>query len=657
MICEVRANRDMPLRPWSQELSSPATALPRQGRAGFRARGSSSAGPGKPPWPNPGCGWRAIRAEAPAAWALVLLWLLALQAHAASLTATLDRDTTYVGEPVTLSLTFEGGEPRGTPAVPEVANLRIVSAGRQSSLQIINGQTSATLTYNYQVTPTQPGDYTIPAIRAQVGTRTLATQPLKLKVLKADAAAGGGAGDPLGQFAFLKLIVPKTEVYVGEVIPIEIRLYVYDAENLQNPQLSADGFTLGHMPQGAQSRAQVGNAIYHLVSWKLSATAAKAGDLKLGPAECRLVLKVPVANRRQRDPWGFFDDDPFGFFGNRVQRVPKTLWSETHAMRVLPVPKTNAPPGFTGAVGQYTWSISVSPTNVALGDPITLKTVIAGRGSFDNLSLPPLTLRDFKVYPPTSKIETTDSLGLEGSKTFEQVVVPQSADLKEVPALAFSFFDPEKKLFTTLHQPATPLVVRPAAAAAPVPAVVAASPADPGSPPPPADIVHIKTRPGPLVALSGPLLLQPWFVALQGLPVLAFLAALVWRRRQEALANNPRLRRRRQVAHTVKAGLRELQRLAAAQRSEEFFATVFRLLQEQLGERLDLPASAITEAVIEERLKPAGAPAQTIAAVDQLFQTCNQARYAPETSTRELLSLVPKVEEALEKLQQLDVAK
>jgi hypothetical protein len=592
-----------------------------------------------------------------AIFVVVLFWLQVGATHAATFTATLDRDTTYVGEPVTLSLSFEGGEPRTPPSVPGVANLRIVSTGRQSSIQIIGGETTASLSYNYQITPTQPGDYTIPALRVQVGGQTLTSQPLKLKVLKADATAGGAGGDALANFAFLKLIVPKTEVYVGEVIPVEIRLYVYDAENLQNPQLNAEGFTLGNMPPGAQSRVQVGNAIYHLVSWKLSATAAKAGNLQLGPAECPLVLKVPVTNRRQRDPWGFFDDDPFGFFGNRVQRVPKTLVSETHAMRVLPVPKTNAPPSFTGAVGKYSLSMNVAPTNVALGDPITIKTVISGRGSLDNLSLPALALRDFKVYPPTSKIDTTDALGLEGSKTFEQVVVPQTTELKEVPALAFSFFDPEQKSFTTLSQPATPLVVRPASGSAQAPTVLAVPAARPGSPPPPTDIVHIKTRPGRLVALSGPLLLQPWFVALQGVPVLAFFTAFVWRKRQDTLANNPRLRRRRQVAQTVKAGLRELERLATARRNEEFFATVFRLLQEQLGERLDLPASAITEAVLEERLRPAGAPAETLSAVDQLFQTCNQARYAPQQSTEELLSLVPKVEQALEKLQRLDVAK
>ena len=131
------------------------------------------------------------------------------------------------------------------------------------------------------------------------------------------------------------------------------------------------------------------------------------------------------------------------------------------------------------------------------------------------------------------------------------------------------------------------------------------------------------------------------------------MTALVWRRREENLANNPRLRRQRQVARTVREGLAALRRLAGANRSEEFFAAIFRLLQEQLGERLDLPASAITEAIVDERLRPRGAPAETLVALQELFQACNQARYAPQRSGPELESLVPKVEAALQQLQQL----
>jgi hypothetical protein len=138
-------------------------------------------------------------------------------------------------------------------------------------------------------------------------------------------------------------------------------------------------------------------------------------------------------------------------------------------------------------------------------------------------------------------------------------------------------------------------------------------------------------------------------------PLLAWLSVLLWRKREQSLANNPQLRRRRQVAASVRDGLAELRRLAAANQAEEFFATTFRLLQEQLGERLDLPASAITEAVLEERLRPCGVAEETLAALAGMFQTCNQARYAPQQSSQELASLAPKIESVLRQLQHLNL--
>ena len=78
-----------------------------------------------------------------------------------------------------------------------------------------------------------------------------------------------------------------------------------------------------------------------------------------------------------------------------------------------------------------------------------------------------------------------------------------------------------------------------------------------------------------------------------------------------------------------------------------------RLLQEQLGERLDLPASAITEAVIEERLRPRGVPEATLGSLHELFQTCNLARYAPIKTSQELAAIIPNLEAILRELQAL----
>src|SRR5205807_1282848 len=167
--------------------------------------------------------------------------------------------------------------------------------------------------------------------------------------------------------------------------------------------------------------------------------------------------------------------------------------------------------------------------------------------------------RDFNTYPPTTKVETTDQLGVKGTKSFEQIIVPQSTDVKELPSISFSFFDTERKAYRTVTQPALPLIVRPGGSA-PAPTVMTANRPTQANAPPPQDIVPIKQRMGALAQVGPPLIQQPWFLALQTVPLLAWISALVWRKRADSLANNPRLRRQRKVARIIHDGLLDLRR-------------------------------------------------------------------------------------------------
>jgi len=137
----------------------------------------------------------------------------------------------------------------------------------------------------------------------------------------------------------------------------------------------------------------------------------------------------------------------------------------------------------------------------------------------------------------------------------------------------------------------------------------------------------------------------------QAVPFLAFIAAFFWRKRTDNLANNPRLRRQRAVAQQVREGLSELKQLAAQNKPDDFFALLFRLLQEQLGERLDCPASAITENVIDEHPELRRAPQPMLDALRELFLLCNQARYAPVRGSGELSSVAAKFEKTTGELQ------
>ncbi len=583
-----------------------------------------------------------------AGFCLALLWLAAVPAHAASFTASLDNDTLTLGQSTTLSLTFEGGSPRNTPVLPDIPGLQISYVGPSSQFSFINGQTSSTVTHHFTVTPDRIGDFVIPALTAEVEGVRLTSQPLQLRVVQPSAASTLQIGSG-SQVAFMKLTLPADKVYAGEAVTAKLEIYLRDdVQNYGNIQFTgtpADGFVLGKNASGQRYRTQIGNRVYTVIPISVALTVAKTGNVSLGPFTASMVVVLPSPNQG--------GDAFFNQFFNQGQQKEVTLATDPINVESSPLPAENAPPNFNGAIGQYTMAVTAGPTNVTVGDPITVRIQISGRGDLGSLTLPNQSAwHDFTVYPPTSRVETTDPLGLQGTKTFEEIVAPQNSDVHELPSFSFSYFDPDTGSYRTLTEPSVALAVR-SAGATPVPTVTAAQTANPQSPARPEDILPIKDDLGALAQAGPPLITRPAFLILQTLPILAWLAAFVWRKRTDNLANNPRLRRQRQVAQRVRNGLNDLRRLATENNSDEFFAALFRLLQEQLGERLDLPASSITEAVIEERLVPLGMSEPALNGLRELFQFCNQARYAPIRGSAELNSVVGQFEKVITELQGL----
>jgi hypothetical protein len=565
---------------------------------------------------------------------------------AASFTATLDRDTVNVGEAVTLSLNFEGGSPKAVPALPNIPNLKLGSTAQSSSFKFINGQMNSTVTYTYQLTPTQPGEFMIPALKAEIEAQTFTSAPLKLKVAKNNSSPIT-ATNADKEMVLLRIVSPKKEMFVGEVMPLQLELYVRSgigAEQVQ-PQVRGEGLTAGNPVKGSERDVQIGNSVFRCVQVLIPVTAIKTGKFNLS-ADCALTLQVP-SNSRGRDPF-----DPFGVFGRTELKPTIVSTPQAEAFTILALPKQNVPENFKGAIGNYSLSVSAAPTNVTVGDPITIKVQISGRGQLEPLALPEQTSwTDFKTYPPTSKVETRDQLGLQGTKTFEQVVVPQNPEIARLPSFSFSFFNPDERRYHTLTNAPIPLVVKPSRS---LPSLnTNASQKDE---PHAQDIVHIKQRLGTTAAIRAPLITQGWFLATQSIPVLAFLGFVAWRRQNEKLASNPRLRRERHVAQVIRQGSQELRFYAAENHSEEFFATTIRLLQEQLGALLDVPASSITEAVIDEKLRPRAVPEENLLALRELFHVANQARYAPDHKHGELQAMIPKIETTLVQLAKLKVS-
>jgi hypothetical protein len=50
------------------------------------------------------------------------------------------------------------------------------------------------------------------------------------------------------------------------------------------------------------------------------------------------------------------------------------------------LPEEGRPDNYSGAVGQFVFDVKVKPTEVALGDPITITLQITGEGNVDSIS-------------------------------------------------------------------------------------------------------------------------------------------------------------------------------------------------------------------------------------------------------------------------------
>ena len=228
--------------------------------------------------------------------------------------ARLDRLTLPLGESAQLAITVQGSQP-GEPNVPSVDGLEITPVGQQSSMQVINGAVSAEVRYLYQVTPNRLGSFTIPAIGVSgVGS----TQPVAFRVERTPSGQSAGSSRPgssplpapsfssaqedaapadvKGQPAFLRVVLPKRELTVGELVPVELKACFpagMSASLNGLPMVAGGAFALNKLGENpVQAREIIDGRPYNVITWLSALSAVQAGDYPLN-------LELPVIVRVQ----------------------------------------------------------------------------------------------------------------------------------------------------------------------------------------------------------------------------------------------------------------------------------------------------------------------------------------------------------------------
>jgi hypothetical protein len=491
---------------------------------------------------------------------LVLIALIAVLgtnkafAESPSVTAVLGNSEAVVGQMVQMEIKVSGANNAGLPTEISVDGLEIHQTGTSRQFEMHNLTTSSSTVYIYTILPLKPGTFTIPPQTIRVGSGSLRTPALKLNVSDSPnrSTRSNQTGQPANtnQLAFAELIVPKKSAFVGEIVPAEIRLGFDPRAHpklIDGPEVSGQGFTAQKLQQGGENLETINGRTYDVVTFKTAIAAARAGKFDLGPVKAKVQVVTPRApgTRRSRSPFDLFnlDDpfsdpffsDPFGQFGERRE---VEINSEPIAFEVKPLP-ANAPASFSGAIGNFTMTTEAKPTSVQVGDPITVTSTISGRGNFDRVNAPVLEdEHGWHKYPASSKFKQDDEVGISGTKIFEMVLSPNEKK-QSIPLLAFSYFDPVKERYMTLHSDPIAITVQGGAAPGPY---IAAQPAPPtpattsAVPAKPQDILYQLTERGRVQSFT-PLYVRPIFWTAQLIPLVALLGLAGWKMRQARIGN------------------------------------------------------------------------------------------------------------------------
>src|SRR6267143_3621215 len=517
------------------------------------------------------------------------------------ITAVVTSSEVVVGETVQLQIQIDNaGTSVKPPSEIDVPGLQIHFTGKSTEMRWKNFTASSSITYNYTIFPEKSGTYKIPPQSIRAGKDNFQTPELTLQVADSPRSAVGTGRNraPSGntqagedKIAFAELLVPKKTAYVGEMIPVVVRIGFNSRARVAEmvpPQLSGQGFTVQKLGEGERNLENIDGRSYVIFNYKTAISAARVGNFQIGPVEQKANVLVPRrSSGTRRKPFDPFSEDPFSDpffalpFGGLMEQHEIGVKSDPVSLEVKALP-AGAPPTFSGALGSFSMTAEANPKRVQIGDPITIKAAISGRGNFDRMSAPELSdERGWHKYPPSSKFKQDDDVGISGTKTFETVISPNEKK-QNVPVMAFSYFDPVKEQYVTLRSEPVTITVQGGAATTPSAPVAER----PGLPTPATAAAPATTKPQdilyqlierPKAAQSfAPFYARRAFWTAQLIPLLALIGFIGWKIRQ-ARIDNREARRIAALQHEATELMRKLHRSDASPR--EYFAEASRVVR------------------------------------------------------------------------------
>ena len=547
---------------------------------------------------------------------------------------TVDRNKVSLGESFQMSFTFYNIQNVPAFEFPEVEEFESNYLGPFKRMSVVNGKVTNYAAHNYRLSPLKKGVFTIGPFSGEYKGQVYSSNSIKIEVVDALGGGKGQGQEPDGgqvelrDKVFLVMKPEKTKVYLNEIVPLTIKLYVntFDVRDVQYPRFVHEGFSVGEYEKANQYKEVLDGVLYNVIEFKTNIFGTRSGRFLLGPAqvECNIILKKKSESKRRSPLNDFFREDLFEDLFGRYERYPLDLKSEESEMTVLSLPDEGKPGSFSGAVGSFDFVLKADPKEVKVGDPITLKMVMSGKGNFSTVNAPKIDIEEyFKIYEPQVKAEGN-------VKTFEQILMPKTDNIKEIPKIEFSFFNPDREEYKSIVKGPTAVRVLPSEDES-LTIIEGANMSsemlkkeDIGR-----GIIYIKPSPGKLRAKHTYLYKSKTFFLFQIFPIIALIILLTVYRRVERIKTDVKYARHLRAPAKAKKGLKKSKESLQEYKTEEFYNNVFKTLQEYLGDKFHIPVGGITIDVVDGVLKSKGVEENILNKLKDIFRECDTARYAP----------------------------
>lgn len=534
---------------------------------------------------------------------------------------------------------------------------------QQSSYQMINGHTSSSssITFTFTVFAARNGVYTIPAAHARVRGRNVASRPVRIAVsgrARSNGGApqmhqdGGGqqprmaqAGSEItGKDLFIKVTANKRRVHEQEPVLLTYKVYtLVDLTQLEGKMPDLTGFHSQEIPLPQQKSfhvERVNGRPYRCVTWSQYLMYPQmTGSLQIPSITFKGIV---VQQNRNVDPFEAFFNGGSGYV-----EVKRNIVAPGLTVQVDPLPAK--PLGFSGGVGKFNITASVSSKEVKAGSPITLRVVVGGTGNLKLIKQPVVEFpKGFDKYDPkvTDKTKLTNA-GVGGNMVYDFLAVPRNQGKYTIPSVSFIYYDVDANAYKTLHTQ---------------PFVVNVTPGDGKGTTESFDKIidndiHSIKSGETSSSDSGKVFFDSaayWICLL--LPLLSFIVLLIVFRRR-AIENGDVVKMRGKRANKIaRKRLKRASKLMFEHNTAEFYDEVLRTLWGYVSYKLNMPVESLSRENIKGKLAQREVDDDIISKFMSALEECEFERYAPgdeagnmEKTFRSAMTAIENIEDVMKK--------